>query len=165
MRGSTHPRRQRDTEVGTRTTPRLEASSDGVLTIDWVPVDGASHLFWRQLIAADGRTVVTGSWSRGIRTNSAVAYSGPAAVTRALSTRTHTRRPRVFPSTQSDRKERSTTRNSGNSCSGTRLSVTLTTLKVVRAFLHTTYEAAAELGNWDRDALDTDPGRWADRQA
>lgn len=37
--------------------------------------------------------------------------------------------------------------------------------KAVREFLHTTYEAAAELGKWDRDALDTDPGRWADRQA
>lgn len=27
-------------------------------------------------------------------------------------------------------------------------------------FLHTTYEAAAELGHWDRAALEVDPGRW-----
>ena len=27
-------------------------------------------------------------------------------------------------------------------------------------FLHTTYEAAAEHGNWDREALEADPHRW-----
>ncbi|NLE80002.1 MAG: hypothetical protein GX610_10555 [Rhodococcus sp.] len=36
--------------------------------------------------------------------------------------------------------------------------------RTVLEFLHTTYAAAADLGNWDRGALETDPGRWADRQ-
>ncbi len=36
--------------------------------------------------------------------------------------------------------------------------------QVVRTFLQSSYEAAAELGNWDRDALEGDPARWADRR-
>src|SRR5690242_6429657 len=35
--------------------------------------------------------------------------------------------------------------------------------RVVREFLQSTYEAAAELGKWDRAALEVDPGRWLDR--
>ncbi|WP_433503626.1 DUF5996 family protein [Pseudonocardia halophobica] len=35
--------------------------------------------------------------------------------------------------------------------------------RVVRGFLQSTYEAAAELGKWDRAALEVDPGRWLDR--
>ena len=31
-------------------------------------------------------------------------------------------------------------------------------------FLHTTYAAAAERGNWDRAALENDPARWASRR-
>lgn len=31
-------------------------------------------------------------------------------------------------------------------------------------FLHTTYEAAAEHGNWDREALEADPHRWRHKQ-
>jgi Family of unknown function (DUF5996) len=31
-------------------------------------------------------------------------------------------------------------------------------------FLHTTYEAAAEHGNWDRAALEDDPDRWVQHQ-
>ncbi len=34
----------------------------------------------------------------------------------------------------------------------------------VLEFLHTTYRAAAELGNWDRAALETDPDRWDEQQ-
>jgi hypothetical protein len=30
-------------------------------------------------------------------------------------------------------------------------------------FLQTTYEAAAVCGEWDRAALEDDPGRWDDR--
>jgi hypothetical protein len=33
--------------------------------------------------------------------------------------------------------------------------------RALSEFLHTTYEAAAELGGWDRAALEDDPGRWA----
>lgn len=32
------------------------------------------------------------------------------------------------------------------------------------AFLHTTYEAAAERGGWPRASLEDDPGRWADER-
>ena len=31
-------------------------------------------------------------------------------------------------------------------------------------FLHTTYAAAAERGQWDRTALEADPRRWDDKQ-
>jgi uncharacterized protein DUF5996 len=31
-------------------------------------------------------------------------------------------------------------------------------------FLHTTYEAAAERGHWDRSALETDPARWDEKR-
>jgi hypothetical protein len=31
-------------------------------------------------------------------------------------------------------------------------------------FLHSTYEAAADLGGWDRAALEDDPARWQDRR-
>jgi len=31
-------------------------------------------------------------------------------------------------------------------------------------FLHTTYRAAADLGDWDRDALEVDPHRWSEKQ-
>ncbi|MCJ0902688.1 DUF5996 family protein [Rhodococcus sp. ARC_M6] len=34
----------------------------------------------------------------------------------------------------------------------------------LRAFLETTYRAAAELGHWDRAALECDPNRWASRR-
>nr|WP_323368715.1 DUF5996 family protein [Ornithinicoccus halotolerans] len=30
-------------------------------------------------------------------------------------------------------------------------------------FLHSTYEAAAERGNWDRASLEDDPTRWQDK--
>lgn len=36
--------------------------------------------------------------------------------------------------------------------------------RAVQEFLHTTYAAAAELGDWKRAELETDPGRWADQQ-
>ncbi|WP_433522176.1 DUF5996 family protein [Nocardia pseudovaccinii] len=35
----------------------------------------------------------------------------------------------------------------------------------VAAFLHETYEAAAELGHWDRSTLECDPHRWAQQRA
>ncbi len=31
-------------------------------------------------------------------------------------------------------------------------------------FLHATYRAAADLGDWDRAALEVDPLRWRDKQ-
>ena len=31
------------------------------------------------------------------------------------------------------------------------------------AFLQTTYEAAADLGGWDRASLEADPNRWSHR--
>ncbi|MGH7750602.1 MAG: DUF5996 family protein, partial [Candidatus Dormibacteria bacterium] len=37
--------------------------------------------------------------------------------------------------------------------------------RVVQEFLQSTYEAAAELGAWDRAALETDPGRWQHRMS
>lgn len=37
--------------------------------------------------------------------------------------------------------------------------------RAVREFLQTTYEAAAELGNWQRAELETDPGRWSEQQS
>lgn len=36
---------------------------------------------------------------------------------------------------------------------------------VVAEFLHETYEAAAELGHWDRGTLECDPHRWARHRA
>jgi hypothetical protein len=36
--------------------------------------------------------------------------------------------------------------------------------RVLRGFLHTTYEAAAECGGWDRAMLEDDPRRWSARQ-
>ena len=33
--------------------------------------------------------------------------------------------------------------------------------RTVQEFLQSTYAAAAALGNWDRDALECDPDRWA----
>jgi hypothetical protein len=36
--------------------------------------------------------------------------------------------------------------------------------KALLEFLQTTYEAAAELGHWDRVALETDPMRWAHKR-
>ena len=35
---------------------------------------------------------------------------------------------------------------------------------LVNKFLHTTYEAAAERGGWDRQALEDDPHRWRDHR-
>jgi Family of unknown function (DUF5996) len=32
--------------------------------------------------------------------------------------------------------------------------------RALTEFLQTTYEAAAERGNWDRQALEADPNRW-----
>jgi hypothetical protein len=32
--------------------------------------------------------------------------------------------------------------------------------KALLEFFRTTYEAAAELGHWDRSSLEVDPGRW-----
>jgi Family of unknown function (DUF5996) len=37
--------------------------------------------------------------------------------------------------------------------------------RVLAEFLDTTYTSAAELGRWDRAALETDPHRWDDRRA
>jgi hypothetical protein len=34
--------------------------------------------------------------------------------------------------------------------------------RAVSQFLHTSYEAAAERGNWDRELLEDDPHRWSD---
>ena len=36
--------------------------------------------------------------------------------------------------------------------------------RTLSEFLHATYEAAAELGDWDRQALEDDPHRWRDRR-
>jgi hypothetical protein len=36
--------------------------------------------------------------------------------------------------------------------------------RAVSQFLHTTYEAAAERGKWDRKALEDDPDRWSDHR-
>lgn len=36
--------------------------------------------------------------------------------------------------------------------------------RAVSEFLRTSYEAAAELANWDREALEDDPLRWSDRR-
>jgi uncharacterized protein DUF5996 len=35
--------------------------------------------------------------------------------------------------------------------------------RAVSQFLHTSYEAAAERGNWDRELLEDDPHCWSDR--
>jgi len=35
--------------------------------------------------------------------------------------------------------------------------------QVLAEFLHTTYEAAAEHGGWDRAGLEDNPTRWNDR--
>ena len=37
--------------------------------------------------------------------------------------------------------------------------------RMLSAFLHTTYEAAAERGRWDRATLEDDPDRWSSRRA
>jgi hypothetical protein len=34
----------------------------------------------------------------------------------------------------------------------------------VSEFLHTSYEAAAERGSWDREALEDDPHRWREHR-
>ncbi len=37
--------------------------------------------------------------------------------------------------------------------------------RMVSQFLHTTYQAAAERGNWDRGTLEDHPDRWSHEQS
>jgi hypothetical protein len=87
-----------------------------------------------------------------------VAFT-PEVASRARFTPTHTQSRGVSPPTALNQTLLTTATNSKNSCTLTRPRAADDPDHAVARFLQTTYEAAAELGGWDRSELECDPDR------
>ena len=128
----------------------------------WGAMDLAVHALLRPPRAAPSRaarrTAATGSWSRATRTSWPAAASGRAAARRAPSTPTPTRSPRAT------RAAAVTPAEAFYSAENRQFLLPYEAVRTAAdpdatllGFLQTTYDAAADLGGWDRAALDYRP--------
>jgi Family of unknown function (DUF5996) len=91
--------------------------------------------------------------------SSAAVASGPEAAGRARSTLTHTPSRRVSPHTGLNQTPPYSDELKEFLLPYEAVRTADDPDRAVARFLQTTYQAAAELGGWDRSALECDPGR------